>query len=53
MQKLSQLGVWISQNQTVSIAVAGFITVAIVAAMYFGLDLSWIPSLVNRLIGNG
>ena len=48
MNKISE---WVKENPTFSTVVAVCATVALVAAMYFKLDLSWIPAMLTKLIG--
>lgn len=41
---------WLQGNPLIVGVLLVCITVAIIAAMYFGLDLSWIPALLNRFV---
>lgn len=43
---------WLKNNSTVTIVVIVCATVLIGLAMYFGLDLSWIPGLLGGVIGS-
>lgn len=41
---------YVKSNPAVTITVVCAIAVCLIAAMYFGLDLSWIPDLLRGLI---
>lgn len=47
---MSRVAGWLKDNPMLFAVIVVCLTVALVAAMYFGLDLSWIPALLNRLI---
>ena len=47
----AQVVKWAGDHPSVVIAAIAALTVALVAAMYFGYDLSWIPALLQRLVG--
>ncbi len=42
----------LERNQTIVIVVIVCITILLLVAMGFGLDLSWIPGLLTRLLGS-
>lgn len=47
---MSQWSVWLKENQTLVIVLLLCITLLLLAAMYFGLDLSWVPGLLSRFV---
>lgn len=42
------MGAWLKDNQALAIVVVLCVTLLIGLAMYFGLDLSWIPDIMRR-----
>ena len=42
---------WLKENQMLAALVVICVTLLIALAMYFRLDLSWIPGILSRLIG--
>lgn len=42
---------WIKTNQTIALAVILCATGLLAMAMWLGLDLSWVPGLLGKLIG--
>lgn len=42
---------WVKDNQLVVMLVILCVTVLILAAMWFGLDLSWIPGIITKIVG--
>ncbi len=42
---------WLGKHPNVVIALIVSLTVALVAAMYFSYDLSWIPDILRSLVG--
>lgn len=47
----SVMSSWIKENQTLAIVLVVCITVLLALAMWFGLDLSWIPGLLAKWAG--
>jgi hypothetical protein len=47
---MSQWSVWLKENQTLAVVLLLCITLLLLAAMYFGLDLSWVPGLLSRFV---
>lgn len=50
---MTEIKLWLGRHPNVVIAIIVSLTVALVAAMYFGYNLAWIPALLTRLIGGG
>lgn len=44
---------WVKENQLIVALVILSVTVLLLAAMWFGLDLSWIPGLLLRFAPKG
>lgn len=42
---------WLKENQMLAALVVICVTLLIALAMYFQLDLSWIPGILGKLIG--
>lgn len=49
--KRTEIGAWLKDNPLIVAVIAVCVTVGIVAAMYFELDLSWIPGIIANLTG--
>ena len=50
---MTEIKLWLGRHPTVVIALIVALTISLVAAMYFGYDLSWIPALFRRAIWGG
>ena len=48
---MNEIRSWLGQHPNVVIALIVALTVALVAAMYFSYDLSWIPAILRSLVG--
>lgn len=48
---MNEIKLWLGQHPNVVIALIAALTVALVAAMHFSYDLSWIPALFRALLG--
>jgi hypothetical protein len=48
---LTEIKRWLGKHPNVVIALIVALTVALVAAMHFSYDLSWIPALFRALLG--
>jgi len=46
---MNEIKRWLGQHPNVVIALIAGLTIALVAAMYFSYDLSWIPSILRGL----
>lgn len=42
-----KIEIWLSKNPKVVIAIIAALTILLIAAMFLGLDLSWIPGLLR------
>lgn len=42
---------WIKSNQAIAVAIILCVTGLLALAMWLGLDLSWVPGLLGKLIG--
>ena len=42
---------WLGQHPTVVVAALVCLTFALISAMYFHYDLSWIPDLLQKIVG--
>ncbi len=51
--ELIEIKLWLSQHPNVVIALIVALTVALIAAMAFHYDLSWIPGMLVRAIWSG
>lgn len=47
---MTEIKVWLGKHPNVVIALIVALTIALVAAMYFSYDLSWIPGLLRGLV---
>lgn len=43
----------LNRNQNIVVVVLICVTILLLSAMYFRLDLSWVPGLLSRLIPAG
>lgn len=50
---MTEIKVWLGKHPNVVIALIVALTVALVAAMAFHYDLSWIPGMLVRAIWSG
>lgn len=50
---MREIKLWLGRHPNVVITIIVALTVALVAAMYFGYDLAWIPALFTRAIWGG
>lgn len=50
---MTEIKLWLGKHPNVVIALIVALTVALVAAMAFHYDLSWIPALLRRAIWGG
>lgn len=48
---MNEFKLWLGQHPNVVIALIASLTIALVAAMAFHYDLSWIPSILRGLVG--
>ena len=48
---MTEIKRWLGKHPNVVIALIVALTVALVAAMYFGYELSWIPPLIRAIWG--
>ena len=48
---MTEIKLWLGQHPNVVIALIAALTVALIAAMFFHYDLSWIPDIVRGLVG--
>mgnify|MGYP001172880004 CR=1 FL=1 len=46
---MTEIKLWLGRHPNVVIALIVALTVALVAAMYFSYDLSWIPNIIQSL----
>jgi glucan phosphoethanolaminetransferase (alkaline phosphatase superfamily) len=46
---MNEIKLWLGRHPNVVIALIAGLTIALVAAMYFSYDLSWIPGLLRGL----
>lgn len=42
---------WLGQHPNIVLAIIASLTVLLLAAMFFGLDLSWMPAIFLHLFG--
>ena len=50
---MTEIKLWLGKHPNVVIVLIASLTVALVAAMYFGYNLAWIPALLFRAFGGG
>lgn len=50
---MNQLGQWTKDNQLLAVAIVVGVVVLLGLAMWLGLDLSWVPGLLGRLVPGG
>lgn len=50
---MTEIKLWLGRHPNVVITIIVALTVALVAAMYFGYDLAWIPALLRRALWGG
>jgi len=50
---MNQIGQWTKSNQALAIVVVVVVGVLLGLAMWLGLDLSWVPGLLGRLVAGG
>ena len=50
---MTEIKVWLGKHPNVVIALIAALTVALIAAMAFHYDLSWIPGMLVRAIWSG
>ncbi len=50
---MNQIGQWTKENQGLAITVVMGVVVLLALAMWLGLDLSWVPGLLMRLVPGG
>jgi len=48
---VTEIKLWLGNHPNVVIALIAGLTIALVAAMYFKYDLSWIPAIFRGLLG--
>lgn len=48
---MREIKLWFGQHPNVVIAALVCVTAGMIAAMYFGYDLSWFPQLVRAMWG--
>lgn len=48
---MNEIKLWLGNHPNVVIAIITCLTTTLIAAMFFHLDLSWIPAILLRLVG--
>lgn len=48
---MNQIGQWTKENQGLAITIAIGVVVLLGLAMWLGLDLSWVPGLLMKMVG--
>ena len=48
---MQEVKIWLGQHPNVVIAIITALTILLIAAMFFGLDLSWISAIFLHLFG--
>lgn len=47
----NEIKLWLGQHPNIVLAIIASLTTLILAAMFLGLDLSWIPAIFLHLFG--
>ena len=50
---MNQIGQWTKSNQALAITIVIVAAVLLGLAMWLGLDVSWVPGLLGRLVPGG
>lgn len=48
---MNQIGQWTKENQGLAITVVVGVVALLALAMWLGLDLSWVPGLLMKMVG--